>query len=245
MHPEIMRDQPGNCSKCGMKLVPVHSSGKTEPRAHSHGQSSPGHHDMAGMAMGHMAMASSIDLADPMSRESSGTSWVPDSTPMYGKMFMFGDDMLMVHGGIFPRYTNVSTRRGDDRIDAPNWVMAMFSHPLGENAQLGFRLMMSLDPLTEQGRGYPLLFQTGESWNDQSLHDRQHPHDLFDELSMPIPASLGTIFPLISIWDIPASLRSVRRLLCTGSRPWMGPTRLSRITGRTLRTSPLVLRRRV
>ena len=112
MHPEIMRDQPGNCSKCGMKLVPVHSSRKTEPRAHSHGQSSPGHHDMAGMAMGHMAMASSIDLADPMSRESSGTSWVPDSTPMYGKMFMFGDDMLMVHGGIFPRYTNVSTRRG-------------------------------------------------------------------------------------------------------------------------------------
>ena len=26
---------------------------------------------------------------------------------MYGKMFMFGDDMLMLHGAIFPRYTNV------------------------------------------------------------------------------------------------------------------------------------------
>ena len=191
MHPEIMRDQPGNCSKCGMKLVPVHSSRKTEPRTHSHGQSSPGHHDMAGTTMDHIAMASSIDLADPMSRESSGTSWVPDSTPMYGKMFMFGDDMLMVHGGIFPRYTNVSTRRGDDRIDAPNWVMAMFSHPLGENAQLGFRLMMSLDPLTEQGRGYPLLFQTGESWQEQSLHDRQHPHDLFDELSIAYSRKFG------------------------------------------------------
>ena len=44
--------------------------------------------------------------------------------------------------------------------------------------------MMSLDPLTEGGRGYPLLFQTGESWHDQPLHDRQHPHDLFDELSV-------------------------------------------------------------
>ncbi len=44
--------------------------------------------------------------------------------------------------------------------------------------------MMSLDPLTEGGRGYPLLFQTGESWHDQPLHDRQHPHDLFDELSI-------------------------------------------------------------
>jgi hypothetical protein len=102
---------------------------------------------------------------------------------MYGRMFMFGDDMLMLHGAIFPRYTNVSTRRGDDRIDAPNWFMAMFSHPLGESTQFGSRLMMSLDPLTEGGRGYPLLFQTGEAWNGEALHDRQHPHDLFDELS--------------------------------------------------------------
>jgi hypothetical protein len=160
-------------------------------------------HEAAGMAMSHhdhraqemhppshgghemrMEMHSSIDLADPMSREGSGTSWLPDSSPMYGKMFMFGRDMLMLHGAIFPRYTNVSTRRGDDRIDAPNWIMGMYSHPLGDSTQIGSRLMMSLDPLTEGGRGYPLLFQTGESWHDQPLHDRQHPHDLFDELSL-------------------------------------------------------------
>ena len=109
-----------------------------------------------------MSMHSTIDLADPMSREGSGTSWIPDSSPMYGRMFMFGENMLMLHGAIFPRYTNVSTRRGDDRIDAPNWFMAMFSHPLGDSTQFGSRLMMSLDPLTEGGRGYPLLFQTGE-----------------------------------------------------------------------------------
>src|ERR1700726_4907611 len=86
-----------------------------------------------------MSMHSSVNITDPMSRESSGTSWVPDSSPMYGRMFIFGDDMLMLHGAIFPRYTYVSTRRGDDRIDAPNWVMAMFSHSLGENSQLGLR----------------------------------------------------------------------------------------------------------
>src|SRR5213079_3458555 len=90
----------------------------------------------------------------------------------------------MLHGAIFPRYVNASTRRGDDRIDAPNWIMGMYSHPLGDNAQFGARLMMSLDPLTEGGRGYPLLFQSGESWNGEPLHDRQHPHDLFDELSI-------------------------------------------------------------
>jgi hypothetical protein len=133
-----------------------------------------------------MSMQSSINVVDPMNREGSGTSWVPDSTPMYGKMFMIGDDMLMLHGAIFPRYTNVSTRRGDDRIDAPNWIMAMFSHSLGDDTQIGFHAMMSLDLLTEGGRGYPLLLQSGESWHDQPLHDRQHPHDLFDEFSFSI-----------------------------------------------------------
>ena len=129
-------------------------------------------------------MRSSINIAEPMQREGSGTSWLPDSTPMYGKMLMFGDDMLMLHGAAFPRYVNAKTRRGDDRIDAPNWAMAMYSHPLDNDTQFGARLMTSLDPLTEQGRGYPLLFQTGETWDDQPLHDRQHPHDLFSEVSL-------------------------------------------------------------
>ncbi len=185
MHPEVVMDHPGNCPKCGMKLVPLKEE-KPKPHAKIDNYSMhaamkhDGHdHDMANhevdrAAASHgmeheemqMSMQSSVNIADPMSRESSGTAWVPDSTPMYGKMFMFGDDMLMLHGAIFPRYTNVSTRRGDDRIDAPNWIMGMYSHPLGDSAQFGARLMMSLDPLTEGGRGYPLLFQSGESWND-------------------------------------------------------------------------------
>ena len=218
MHPEVVTEHPGNCPKCGMKLVPLkekkratHNSDKSRAGAqHSTSNDSrhPQHqshqtHDSSGMAMPHhdnsanamhppsheshemhMEMRSTIDLADPMSREGSGTSWLADSSPMYGKMFMLGEDMLMLHGAIFPRYTNVSTRRGDDRIDAPNWFMGMYSHLLGDSTQIGARLMMSLDPLTEGGRGYPLLFQTGESWHDQPLHDRQHPHDLFDELSV-------------------------------------------------------------
>src|SRR5262245_17000147 len=214
MHPEVITDHPGNCPKCGMKLVPVEqhkrqtsksnaehpmpNAGATDlnspsdahHHAASHGYGEAGEHEHEKMhAPSHgsgaagMEMHSTIDLADPMSREGSGTSWLPDSSPMYGRMFMFGESMLMLHGAIFPRYTNVNTRRGDDRIDAPNWFMGMYSHPLWNNAQFGSRLMMSLDPLTEGGRGYPLLFQTGEVWNGEPLHDRQHPHDLFDELS--------------------------------------------------------------
>src|SRR5438128_5103224 len=196
MHPEVVRDHPGKCPKCGMELVPVKKS-KAKDSAKVGAVDSPArepmhhHHMEEGHAMHEMKMQSSVNLADPMSREGSGTSWLPDSSPMYGRMFMLENDMLMLHGAIFPRYTNVSTRRGDDRIDAPNWLMGMYSHPLGDSAQLGARLMMSLDPLTEGGRGYPLLFQSGESWHGQPLHDRQHPHDLFDEISISLSQKLG------------------------------------------------------
>jgi heavy metal-binding protein len=182
MHPEVVTDHPGNCPKCGMKLVPVQAKAHWAHTTHASHMSHPSH-EMHQHAM-EMSMHSSINVADPMNREGSGTSWLPDSSPMYGRMFMFDESMLMLHGAIFPRYTNVSTGRGDDRIDAPNWIMGMYSHPLGDTAQFGARLMMSLDPLTETGRGYPVLFQSGESWHDQPLHDRQHPHDLFDELSI-------------------------------------------------------------
>src|SRR5439155_26254879 len=212
MHPEIIMDHPGNCPKCGMKLVLKKRRLTQKPKTTRASRATCKRCTLITKCISITAMkrchVNHIKCTlcrgtnrttchicrcrcDPpwilriqMSREGSGTSWLPDSSPMYGKMFMFGNDMLMLHGAIFPRYTYVSTQRGDDRIDAPNWIMGMYLHPLGDSAQLGGRLMMSLDPLTEGGRGYPLLFQSGESWHDQPLHDRQHPHDLFDELSI-------------------------------------------------------------
>ena len=59
-----------------------HDHGAHEMPPPSHGSGAAG-----------MSMQSSLDIADPMSREGSGTSWLPDSSPMYGKMFMFGGDM--------------------------------------------------------------------------------------------------------------------------------------------------------
>jgi len=147
---------------------------------------------MTGMDMSGMSgMSSSIDLLDPMNQEASGTAWLPSSSPMYGRMSMLNGDMLMLHGAIMPRYVSVGSRRGDRRFDAPNWGMAMFSHRLDSRSQLGLRAMVSLDPITEGGYGYPLLFQAGESWHHQPLHDRQHPHDLFSELAASYSRKVG------------------------------------------------------
>jgi hypothetical protein len=44
--------------------------------------------------------------------------------------------------------------------------------------------MLSLDPGTVTGRGYPLLLQTGETYGGAPLHDRQHPHDFWMELGV-------------------------------------------------------------
>ncbi|BDI29900.1 hypothetical protein CCAX7_19510 [Capsulimonas corticalis] len=148
--------------------------------------------NMPGMDMGAMSMSSATDLNDPMSREGSGTSWLPDSTPMYGKMWMKPNgDMVMLHGAIMPRYIRTNSKRGAEKFDAPNWLMGMYSHPLDAKSQIGLHAMVSLDPITEGGYGYPLLFQTGETWGGQPLHDRQHPHDLFDELSATYSRLLG------------------------------------------------------
>lgn len=142
---------------------------------------------------GEMKMPSTIDINDPMTKEGSGTSWLPESSPMFGFMKMFKDgSSLMAHGTMFFRYTDVGSDRdlsvagkGDgNRFDAPSMFMAMYRKPLSEKSQIGFRVMMSLDPIIERGYGYPLLYQSGETFNGQPLHDRQHPHDLFDEIAI-------------------------------------------------------------
>lgn len=139
-----------------------------------------------------MEMRAVTDINAAMTRESSGTAWVPDSTPMYATMKTFGDgSMLMFHGNVFLRYTNVgSTRdfsvggRGDnERFDAPSMFMLMYSKPINNRSQIGLRAMLSLDPIIERGFGYPLLYQSGETYGGEPIHDRQHPHDFFSELS--------------------------------------------------------------
>jgi hypothetical protein len=150
----------------------------------------PGMSDMKGHDQ--MNMLSTINIGEPMTREGSGTAWLPDSSPMYARMKMFSDgSMLMVHGTAFIRYTAIGSDRdvsvagkgNRSRVDAPSMLMLMYAKPLTAKSQFGFRSMFSLDPLIERGWGYPLLYQSGESFGGQPLHDRQHPHDFISELA--------------------------------------------------------------
>jgi hypothetical protein len=124
----------------------------------------------------------------PMSRNGSGTGWNPDASPMYMWLRSSGKTDWMFHGNIFMRYTNQdifsSGKRGADDISLPNWFMAMMNRKIGEKGLLNATAMISLDRITDGGNGYPLLFQSGETFKGQRLIDRQHPHDLFSALSI-------------------------------------------------------------
>ena len=157
------------------------------------------HGDMAGMAMTNygltmdttMNMTHSLSRNLPMNRNGSGTSWHPDNTPMYAYMKQPEGSKwsYMLHYAIYLRYTNQNSnnegKRGvGDQLGAPNWFMGMAQRKVGRRGLFQVRAMLSLDPLTVGNGGYPLLFQTGESYKGKPLIDRQHPHDLVSELSV-------------------------------------------------------------
>src|SRR5688500_20227772 len=89
----------------------------------------------------------------------------------------------MLHGFAFGQYIRQEGPRGDDQLGSLNWPMLMASRTVA-GGRLQFRTMLSLDPGTVTARGYPLLLQTGEAYQDPPLHDRQPPHGLWMELGV-------------------------------------------------------------
>jgi hypothetical protein len=154
-----------------------------------------------------MEMQSGLFQGKPMQLEGTGTSWLPDSSSMHAYHFTSGSWEFMLHWNVFLRYTNQDAgndgTRGDEKFDAPNWFMIMGKRQLGNNSALMLRSMLSLDLLTEGGKGYPLLFQSGETWHDRRLVDRQHPHDLFGELSVSYGLATGGNSGLFLYFGLP------------------------------------------
>ena len=135
-----------------------------------------------------MAMNSQFSLDLPMSRDGSGTSWVPDESPAYAYMIHGKKWMTMIHGSFSARYNSQdvfkSGSRGGSKVDVPDWLMAMTQTKVGKGGLFAINTMFSFDPFLVGPAGYPLLFQTGESYKGKKLVDIQHPHDLFAELSV-------------------------------------------------------------
>jgi hypothetical protein len=119
----------------------------------------------------------------PMSREASGTAWEPDASEVPGVHVMRGRWMLMGHGIIDGVYDWQQGPRGDQKAFAPGMLMGMAQRSFATGDTLQFRAMLSPDPFMGK-RGYPLLLASGETADGVTrLVDRQHPHDLFMELS--------------------------------------------------------------
>jgi hypothetical protein len=188
-----------------LALCVIASAGRTEEPTSAMDHSNMDHADRDHSAVDHSGLDDSgmghamrgMYGPYPMSREASGTSWQPDSTPHEGLMGMRGDWMTMLHGEANLIYDHQGGPRGDDKTFSTSMLMLMAQRPLGEGT-LGLRGMVSADPLMGKS-GYPLLLQTGETADGRTpLIDRQHPHDLLMELatsySLPVSESSSAFF---------------------------------------------------
>jgi hypothetical protein len=118
-----------------------------------------------------------------MRREASGTSWQPEASPHEGIHGELSGWRTMLHANLFGVYDQQGGKRGGDRGFFGGMLMASASRDLGAADRITFRTMLSPEPLMGK-RGYPLLLASGETADGKApLIDRQHPHDLFMELS--------------------------------------------------------------
>ena len=121
-------------------------------------------------------------IGEPRNRESSGTAWLPDASPMHALHGQGAGWELMLHGSLYVHYLDDGGDRGREQFGSTNWAMGMARRPL-LGGDMTLRVMLSADPVTADECGYPDLLATGEFCDGEPLHDRQHPHDVFMELT--------------------------------------------------------------
>jgi hypothetical protein len=127
-----------------------------------------------------------------MAREGSGTSWLPDSSLLYGRMFQpvrGWETMLM--GQLVGAGMSSTGPRGSEQLAGMSQLMWMARRNGTSGSTQGLRLMVSADAWMNGGRGYQNLFQTGETSGGVALVDRQHPHDGLMELAFTGSVPLG------------------------------------------------------
>ena len=185
-HSKMDHSKMGHAMPAPSGPLPPATKKKRKPANHTgHTTAATGaamdHSQMDHSKMGHGEMKGLLGPY-PMTRDGSGTSWVPDATPHEGIYQQLEQWSVMTHGWINLIYDRQAGPRGADKTFVSGMLMTMAQRPLGDGT-LGVRAMLSPEPFMGPS-GYPLLLATGETANGIShLVDRQHPHDLFMELA--------------------------------------------------------------
>jgi hypothetical protein len=178
------KQKPAKKPRPAAKRVGDHSAHGATAVGGTHAGHAGGHAGSGGTHGEHAEHGGMVGFLGPypMTREGSGTSWVPDTSPHEGIHASYGDWQLMGHALFNGVYDNQGGPRGGEKTFISGMAMGMAQRQLGDGT-LGFRAMLSPDPFMGKS-GYPLLLATGETANGiKPLVDRQHPHDLFMELA--------------------------------------------------------------
>ena len=103
---------------------------------------------------------------------------------MLGAHRQLGPWNVMIMGNAFVQYLEefAPIHRGSRQLGSINWAMGMGRRSIGAGI-VGARAMLSAEPLTIRGCGYPNLLASGELCQGDGIHDKQHQHDLVMELA--------------------------------------------------------------
>ena len=180
--------------------MPSHTPGAKPAEDNMKGMDMSGAGSKEPMNMGPLLVMSGNDLGIrvgssdtnimSMGAMGSGTTWQPSSGPLHMLHRQSGHWLLMFHYNAVVGVNSQGGPRGVTKFESANWFMPMAYRKLGKGT-LQLRGMFSFEPFTFPPGGSPLLFQTGETYKGQPLIDKQHPHDLFMELSAQYTLPLG------------------------------------------------------
>ena len=122
-------------------------------------------------------------------KDTSGTAWLPQVTPMYGVHRPWRgwdvrlDGVLSVQAIHEPRDRHRTGGSGRRQMGSINWGMFM-ARRNARGGRFGIRTMVSAEPWTVAGCGSLSFLATGEVCAGDTIHDRQQQHDLFMELAV-------------------------------------------------------------
>ena len=136
----------------------------------------------------HEHVAVTAPLLTP-TNETSGTAWMPQTTPMYGAHRPWRGWDVRASGVVIgralyePRDRHRTGGFGTRELSSANWGMLMARRNIGAG-RFGIRTMFSAEPWTVPGCGSLSFLATGEVCEGDTIHDRQQPHDLVMELAV-------------------------------------------------------------